>query len=141
MAANINPSFTGSANNGLLHLLLVTGDGASYDGTGANAKIIFIADATNGSFFERVDVTPAGTNGTASVMRFWRNNGSSVGSASNNNFIGELSLPATTASQAAALVQQVKAFGFWLEPGFRIIAGLGNSGSAGWYAQAYGGNY
>ena len=68
----------------------------------ANHVLVHTADATNGSIVYGIIFKAIGTN-TASVARIFQNNGSSNGTATNNNFIGELSLPATTTTNTAAV--------------------------------------
>lgn len=139
MAANTSPIFSisGNVSWGAATLTTATGD---YDGTGANNKLVFTADATNGSFLQRIRLKPIGTN-IASVVRFYINNGSTNGTASNNTFYGEVSLPATTASNTAALIEIDYPFNFVLPAGYKIYAGVATTVAAGWVATAVGGNY
>lgn len=112
----------------------------SYDGTGTNVALIFLADATNGSLVERIRVKALGTN-TASVMRFFLNNGSTNGTATNNTLIGEVALPATTASATAATAEVEYPLGFVLQAGFRIYATIATTVVAGWQATVIAGDY
>jgi hypothetical protein len=145
MAANTNPIFTLSpdvSSNGTTGMGQVfTTAAADYDGTTAtHNKICFTADATNGGFIARLRFKAKGTN-TASVARVFINNGSSAGTATNNSFYGEVTLPATTASAVAATIEVDYPMNFAINPGFTVIVGLGTTVAAGWVCTAIGGKY
>lgn len=108
---------------------------ADYDGTTAtHNKVVFTSDATNGSRIVGLRFKAKGTN-TASVARIFLNNGSDATTATNNSFFGEQSLPATTAIATTSTIDLDYYFpgGYLdLEPGFRVIVGLGTTVFAGW---------
>lgn len=112
----------------------------TYDGAGANDTLVFTGDATNGNFIQRLRFKAKGTN-VATVARIYINNGSTNGTAANNTFYGEISLPATTASATAATPDVDYAMNFALPPGYRIYVGLGTAVSAGWTVTTIGGVY
>ena len=114
-----------------------TGD---YTGVSANHVLVFTADSTNGGYVQRLRFQAKGTN-TASVARIYINNGSSNGTASNNTFYGQVSLPATTASNTAATVEIDYPMNFAINPSFRIYVGVGTTVAAGWVCTAVGGKY
>lgn len=58
-----------------------------------------------------------------------------------NKFYGELSLPATTISATAALVDIDYPMNFVLPASFRLLVGLGTTVAAGWSVITIGGNY
>lgn len=102
----------------------------------ANYVLVHTADATSGSIVYGIIFKAVGTN-TASVARIFQNNGSSNGTAANNGFIGELSLPGTTSTNTAAVAWDF----VWkppvpivLPPSFRIYVGLWTTVSAWWVA-------
>lgn len=129
------------SNNGTTAMnQLVTAAANDYTGAGANNSLIFTADATNGSFVQRIRLKAGGTN-VASVARIFINNGSTPGTAANNVFYGEISLPATTAIATAATVEIDYTMGFALPAGFRIYMGLGTAVAAGWVATVVAGDY
>lgn len=119
---------------------LVTAAANDYDGAGANNSLIFTADSANGSFVQRIRFKAGGTN-VASVARVFINNGSSQTTAANNVFYGEISLPATTATAAAATVEIDYPMDFALPAGFRLYFGLGTAVAAGWVATVIAGDY
>lgn len=143
MAANTSPiySIAGSVsnNNATGMNQLITAAANDYTGAGANNSLVFTA-GSDGSFIERVRLKAGGTN-IASVMRFFLNNGADPTVATNNTFYGEVSLPATTAIATAATVEIDYPFGFALDPGFRILMGLGTAVASGWVATPICGKY
>lgn len=145
MAANTSPIFSlqGEVSSDNSTAMAPTFTTAAADYTGATAthnKLVFTADATNGSYIARLKFKAIGTN-TASVARIFINNGSANTTAANNSFYGEVSLPATTAIATAATVEVDYPMGFALNPGFRIYVGLGTTVAAGWVCTGIGGNY
>ena len=60
---------------------------------------------------------------------------------SNNLFIGEVSLPATTAATAAGTADIDYPLNFALPPGYRILVGLGAVVAAGWAVTTIAGKY
>lgn len=144
MAANTAPIYSRlgdvSNNSGTGMNQLITAAANDYTGAGANNSLVFTADATNGSYIQRLRFKAGGTN-IASVMRIFLNNGSANTSATNNTFYGEISLPATTAIATAATVELDYPMNFALPPGFRIYVGLGTAVAAGWVVTPIGGEY
>lgn len=144
MAGNNDPIYSKAgavANNGTTGMnQLVTAAANDYTGAGANNSLIFTADATNGSFVQRIRFKPGGTN-VATVARIFINNGSTVGTASNNVFYGEVTLPATTATATTATIDVDYPLNFALPAGFRLYFGLGTAVAAGWVASVIAGNY
>lgn len=144
MAANTAPIYTltgdvsSNGSTGMAtDLTTATGD---YTGVSGNHVLVFTADATNGGYVRRLRFQAKGTN-TASVARIYLNNGSTAGTATNNTFYGQISLPATTAINTAATVEIDYPMEFALNPGFRIYVGLGTTVAAGWVCTAIGGKY
>lgn len=144
MAANNDPIYSRQgavANNGTTGMnALVTAAANDFTGAGANNSLIFTADATNGSFVQRIRFKAGGTN-VASVARIFINNGSTNGTATNNVFYGEVTLPATTAIATAATVDIDYPMNIALPAGFRLYFGLGTAVSTGWVATVIAGNY
>lgn len=117
---------------------------SSYLGTTSTAiePVIFTADATNGSFVERIRFKALGTN-VVSVARVWINNGSDQTVAANNSFYGEISLPATTGVTNAATVDVDYPLNIALPAGYKILVGVSAVADLanGWVATAIGGDY
>ena len=144
MAGNTNPIFSRvgsiSTNNGTGMGQLITLAAADYTGISANNTLIWTADATNGSFIQRIRAKAGGTN-VASVARVYINNGSTNTTAANNAFYGEFTLPATVAIATAATIDEDYALNFAIDPGFRIYIGLGTAVAAGWIFTGVAGRY
>ncbi len=137
MATNTTPIFTGTVISSFG--AAVTAANTAADGTGT-VTTIFTADATNGGFVGMIKLKPLGTN-VASVARFFINNGSTNATATNNALIGELTLPATTVSQTAALVELGYPVMQALQAGYKINMTLGTAVAAGWIASVDAGSY
>lgn len=146
MAANTSPiySLLGDVQWGT-----VATANTAKDGTGT-VVTIFTADATNGGRVERVRFRALGTN-VATVARIFVNNGSTNATATNNTLYAEITLPATTLSEVAALVLQeipnplniidMSGFPLVLPPGYKLNVTIGTTVSAGYAVTAVGGKY
>jgi hypothetical protein len=143
MPANTTPIFTLSpklSKDGTTGMnALITAAAADYTGVSANNTLVFTAGA-NGSYLRRLRLKAGGTN-VAAVMRVYVNNGAVNTTATNNSFIGEISLPATTASAVAATVDIDCPLEFAIPAGWRIYIGLGAAVAAGWVGTVIGGDY
>jgi hypothetical protein len=141
MAGNTSPIFSkaGAISLGSGITAVVT----DYDGTGANNVILsYTADGTNGGFVQRIRFKAKGTN-AVSVARIYFNNGSANGTAGNNTFYGEISLPATTASTTAATVDVDYPVNVALPAGYRIVVGISATTTlaSGWVPTVIAGQY
>lgn len=144
MPVNLLPAWTRMGditNNGSTGMnQLVTAAANDYTGIGANNSLCFTADPTNGSFLRSIRWKAGGTN-VASVARVFFNNGSTNGTASNNTFWDEITLPAVTANAAGATTVVEMPINVWLPPSFRVYWGLGTAVAAGWVAIPNAGKY
>lgn len=138
--ANPNPIFSRVGAIGGIGSTTLTTAAADYTGISANNSLIFTADASNGGFVQRIRFKALGTN-AVTVARVYINNGSTSGTASNNVFYGEVSLPATTAITTAATVDVDYPMNFALPPGYKLYVGLGATVVAGWVASVIAGAY
>lgn len=138
MAINIDPIFTkiGDIQWGATAL---TAANTAKDGTGT-VLTVFTADATNGGYVQKLRLRAAGTN-VASVARIFINNGASNATPGNNILFDEVSLPATTLIETAALAVVEIPLNFALPPGYKINVVLGTAVSAGYYISVVGGKY
>ncbi len=117
----------------------ITASAGDYTGVSANYKLVHTA-GSNGSYVKSLVFKAIGTN-VAAVMRVFVNNGSTQGTATNNSFVGEISLPATTASTTSATAEIEYPLEFGLNAGFKIYVGLGAAVAAGWTVTAIAGQY
>lgn len=122
----------------------MTAQNTTTDLTSGTIYLAFTADATNGGYVQRIRFKPnnaATINNVATVARVWLNNGSATGTAANNTFIDEISLPATTGSATAALPVYELPLNFAMPPGYTIYVTLGTSVVGGYRATVIGGSY
>ena len=141
MAGNITPIYSRvGAIGGIGSTTLATVSAADYTGVGAQNILVFTSDATNGGFVQRVRLKAIGTN-VATVARIYINNGSANGTAANNLFYGEISLPATTAATTAATVDVDYPLNIALPAGYKLYVGLGATVAAGWVVSVIAGAY
>ena len=137
MAANTTPIFSrvGRINwtNG------ITAANTAKDGTGT-VDTVFTADAVEGSYIERLIVRPRGTN-VVSVLRVFVNNGLTNATAANNCLIAELTLPATTNSEIAAISGLVVPLNMSLPAGYKINVTIGTAVAGGYAVAGIGGDY
>ena len=142
MAANTSPIFTLLGD--IQWAESITAANNTLDLTTGTSYLAFTADATNGGYVReaRVKANPA-NNTAATVMRFWLNNGATTGTASNSAIIGELGIPATTASATAPLPDFVYPLNFALPAGYKIYVTIGTApgGSGEFTCTVIGGKY
>jgi hypothetical protein len=144
MAANTSPIFSikGDCSNddGTTLPTAVTTATGDYTGASANHQLIYTADSVDGGWIDKLRFKALGTN-VATVARIYINNGSANTTAGNNTFFGEISLPATTASNTIATADIDYPMGFALKAGFRIYVGVATTVAAGWRVTGIGGQY
>lgn len=139
MAANTAPLFPLTPNNGVFGVVLTTGAN-NYDGTNAAAALIYTA-GTNSDKISKLTLKAIGSN-IATVVRLFLNNGTGgVGTAANNIFFAEFSLPLTTGSASI----QTEPFEFPINKaiaqGCKVYALLGTTVAAGYAVSMDGGSF
>ena len=146
MAANNDPIYSRAGAIGMrtaAALGVASNRTSTYDGTNETTdKIVFTADATNGGYIQRIRFKALGTN-AASVARIYINNGAAQTTATNNAFYGEISLPATTASNTAATVDIDYPMNIALPAGYTVMVGVSAAAdlATGWVATPIAGKY
>lgn len=144
MTVNFKPIFTiegdVSNNNATGMNQMVLNAANDYTGIDADVSLVWTSHATDGGYVKGIKAKAGGTN-TASVARIYINNGSTPGTATNNTFFGEMSLPATTAIATAATVEPYYPIEQSFPPGFRIYVGIATAVAAGWCFNAVAGQY
>ncbi len=148
MAANSNPRFT---RNGTLGSVLVTAANTSSQGGGTIGTDIFLveqADATNGSFVEKVRWIPTATTPTtttATVGRIFASSQATGATTSANTFLlAEVTLAATAADNASTAVMPIDIpLGITLPANWTILATTHAAPAANtaWRVTAIGGDY
>lgn len=140
MSANTSPRFTltgdpSSNNDATTMAPTFTTAAADYDGTtGTHNKQVFKA-GSNGARIAGLRFKAKGSTTNQTVARIFLNNGTTPGTATNNSFIGEFSLPTITATALVSTPEMDYYFpGGYLDlpSGWVIIVGLGNTVTAGW---------
>lgn len=136
MAANTSPIYSLAAN-------ITTGQtiataNTAVNGTGT-AVTVFTAGA-EGSRVEKIRFRGLGTN-VATVARIFINNGSTNATAANNILYEEITLPITTISQVAQLLNQEIILNLVLPLGYKINVTIGTTVAAGYAITCVGGNY
>lgn len=128
----------------------VTTANTNYDGTGtAGQKAVVFTAGSNGARIDQIRARALGTNITT-ALRIFVNNGSDDTVATNNTLVHEATVSATTASQVAALADNLLTVTvgadtvpavLYLPAGYKIIASVGTTITAGLQVTAYGGDY
>ncbi len=141
MVAGTTPIYVITPNLGGIGTTLQSAANTAFDGTGS-VVTAFTAGA-NGSYLQNITFCPQGgaTNNVASVARVFVNNGLQTASATNNIFIGEVSLPATTGSAVAGLPPIVLPLNFPVQANYRVTWALGTAVATGYWAHVIGGDY
>lgn len=140
MPVTATPIFAQTQNVGALNALVRTAmtNTKAFDGTeatGTAMALVFTAGA-NGSRIDQLVCRFASTNGAtasgvsaATLVRLWINNGAANTTATNNIFIGEVAIPATTVaalgtSALTSYFATLPTGGLNLPAGYRIYGGL-----------------
>ncbi len=143
MAANTLPVFTKkgnlTANGGTTMSAGMVTATADYTGASANHVLAHTAGA-DGSYVKRIRFKCTGT-AVASVARIYLNNGSANTTATNNQFLGEISLPAVTAINTAATADVEYPLEMMIPATFRIYCGLGTTVASSWVPTVVSGDY
>jgi hypothetical protein len=144
MATNTTPIYSSAAQVSWNPAVLLTANTAK-DGTGVVSSI-FTAGA-DGARVERIRAKALGTN-VATVLRIFINNGGATSVAANNVLYAEVTLPATTLSESASLLQielpnitDTTAFPIVLPAGYVLTATIGTTVAAGYDVIAVGSTY
>jgi len=139
MVANTIPIFTNVpsiANDSAAGIVANT----TKDLTAGTIYLVYTADVTDGSFVQKLRVRPKGTN-VATVMRVFLNNGLTTATLANNMLYDEITLPATTNSEVAALLGYDVPMNIALPPGWRIYVTFGTIVAGGFAVTTVAGNY
>ena len=137
MPANTTPIFSKIARAAWVNGL--TAANIAKDGTGT-VDTLFTADATNGSYLQKLIIRPRGTN-TGSVLRVFLNNGLTNATAANNALISEVGLPATANSEVQSVAGLELALNIPIPRGYKINVTLGTAVAGGFAVTAMGGDY
>lgn len=116
---------------------------------GSGTVVTVATGGTNGTRLDMIKVRALGTN-TATVMRFYVNNGQPNSTPTNNSLVHEITLAATTLNEAAAFTDNDITITRgadmlipipYLPPGYKLNAVLGTAVAAGYQVTVFGGDY
>lgn len=111
---------------------------------GTDVYVIFTAGA-NGSYIEDavVKVNPLNSTSNPNVARFWINNGSTIATAANSVFIGELSISNVAVQTQQATSEHRYQIRRAINAGYKLLLTFGATpgGSAEYSATAFGGDF
>lgn len=139
MAANTSPIFGRAPDVQVGGAVLGPSAVTAQDGTGAT-PIIFMADATEGGYVEKVILKPVGSPAATVARIFFCTSTVAAGSftpgttntAANTSLIAEISLAAVTSSNSVAQSEFAIPIRMQLPPGTKLLIGFGTStGAAG----------
>ncbi len=136
MAANTSPIYTLVGKIGWANLAAAN---TAKDGTGT-VGTIFTADATNGSYVEKL-IFRGQAAVAATVIRVFLNNGSTNATAGNNSLIGEYTWGATSSSETVAQASVEVPMRMALPPGYKINFTIGAYSTGSMQGTAIGGDY
>lgn len=142
MAANTSPIFTRAPNVQGVESVTVANNLANI--TSGTVYLVYTADATEGSLIDYIRLKPNPANNTAATsVRYWINNGLTLGTAANSWIFGEQPIPATTASATNAQVDFTYVMQLRLNPGYRVYAQVATApgGSGAFTITGIGGPY
>ena len=108
--------------------------------TGTVTEPIFRSNTENGSYLDTIRVKSLGTC-VQTVARIFFNDGGPTTVANNNSMISELTLPATTKSEAVWTTDIVLPMKMALPPSANIYVTLGTAVADGWAFTGIGGDY
>lgn len=113
------PQFAATPNKGTPGSL--TAANVSKDGTGSTGRLLIFTAAANGSILPIARCHPKGGN-VATLIRYFRNNGSDPEVAANNSLIREQAIALSTLSETAANTVYDTPLNLVLAAGERVYA-------------------
>jgi hypothetical protein len=151
MAANTAPIFTDLPLLGRAVWLPATTANTKSDGTGTigTDMLLLVTAGTDGSFLNRVRLTPsasvAATATTASIHRLYLSTAASGATTSaTTTLIAEYAAPAQTTDQTTVSVQPIDVpLGFYIPSGIQLLWSMHHAAAANtaWHAVAFAGSY
>lgn len=137
MAVNTSPIFSKAGQIGWSTTVITTAVPNYLDNTGGT--VVFTAGA-DGSYLQRIRFRPAGSTTSNTVARVWISSGT-LGTYTTNILYDEITIPAATANNAAALVGYELPLNFAIPANYKIVVTLGTTVTAGIAVTVIGGSY
>jgi hypothetical protein len=138
MAASTTPIYCRLAKIGIMGTL--TAANTSKTGAAGTISTQFTADATNGSRLEKLVFQPIGTN-VATVARVFVNNGGATGTAANNTYYRDITIPAATITEVASMIASEVILDLVLPPAYTVFCTIATAVAAGIAITGVGGDY
>ena len=135
MVANIDPIYSRTSDLQLGGAVVGTTANTATDGTGAGNTLIFTADATEGSYVQKVILKPISAV-AQTVARIWYCSATgaytpgTTNTAANTTMVGEVSIIAWTVSQLVASPQYEIPINIALPPSTKLLISFGTSTGA-----------
>jgi hypothetical protein len=139
MALNTIPVFAGKPDIEW-NITNIVAANTTRDGASGTITEVFVANVINGGRVDYLNITPLGTN-VATVMRVFINNGLVNTTASNNKLLKEITLPATTLSEVAALAPVMLPLNLAMPAGYKLFVTVGTAVAAGFAVVAVGSDF
>jgi hypothetical protein len=136
MAANTSPVYGRTPDIQVAGAITGTSANTATDGTGANTFLIFTADATEGSFVQKVILRPV-TTVAATVARIWYCSAigaftaGTTNTAVNTTMVAEVTIAAWTASNTLASNAYEAVLNLPMNASTKILVTYGTSTGAG----------
>jgi len=136
MPANVDPIYTRTSDLQIGGTVVGTTANTATDGTGAGNTLIFTADATEGSFVQKVSLKSISTI-AATVVRIWYCSATgsytagTTNTAANTTLVAELTVAAWTVSQTLASPQYEIPINMALPASTKLLISFGTSTGAG----------
>lgn len=137
MAAGTAPIFPATPANWLINGVLTAN--TTKDLTSGTIYLLGTAGA-NGSYLEKLIVQPDGTN-IATVLRVWINNSLTTGTAANNCYIKDATMPSTTNSEVAQIGNAEIPINLAIPASYRVYLTLGTTVAAGFHVLGAAGDF
>ncbi len=137
MSANTSPIFTLTPH--VSYVFTSVTANTAMDGTGTVATAL--TGATNGTRIEKVIIQHLGSQGSANVVRFFINNGSTNATATNNTLVHEETLADNSVSQTAASVSVTWNCDIIIPSGYKLNVVIGTTVTSGYQVTTIGGDF
>ncbi len=136
MVANVDPIYARTADLQLAGAVVGTTANTATDGTGAGNTLIYTADATEGSYVQKVILKSISTV-AATVVRIWYCSATgaftpgTTNTAANTTMVAELTIAAWTVSQVAASPHYEIPINMPMPASTKLLISFGTSTGAG----------
>jgi hypothetical protein len=136
MPSNTDPIYSRAGDVQLAGAVIGSSANTATDGTGANSYQVFVADATNGGFVQRIILKPISTIAATVARVFYCSatgtfTAGTTNTAANSTMVAELAIAAWTASNTAAAPSYEIPINFAIPASTKLFMTFGTSTGAG----------